>query len=529
MDIDAIAPGTDFVQVIDDALTGCDVVLVVIGRSWLSITGPDGTSRLDRSEDFVRLEIEGALARGLRVMPVLVGGASMPSVGELPQSIASLARRHAIELSDRSWHADVRSLLLALGRPPKKIWSSPPPAVQSPDRGTEPTPSAPGERLEQVEESQGGRPPEARPQRGRWLRGALVAAFCGGVAAVVITVVLVGRGATPPRSSQRQGTTTSTTSPGKGVSTTGWVVEQTGMSNEQLHDVACVDVMDCVATTIGVIWSGDGGQTWGTSSTYHVDHPDTSSYDLVTLLGVTCPPGDVKCISVGEGLRFGSTAPQGPVVGVGHADGTDWAVHRIHVPDAVGSIACLSTLESSCVAVGLKGITVKTTDFGSTWGTPVFPTHELLGGVACTGEDTCVAVGDKGTIVVTKDGGSAWRAVTSHTTANLRGITCASEAHCIATGAGGVVLVSNDAGSSWTTVKSGTTNGLVSVACATAVACAAVGDGSTVLLSANGGETWVNDPPNSPETALSGVTCPTATECVAVGTGLVVLRGSILP
>ncbi|HET9731022.1 MAG TPA: PASTA domain-containing protein [Acidimicrobiia bacterium] len=116
MDIDTISPGSDFVDVIDEALEGCDVLLALIGPRWLSATGANGHRRLDNPEDFVRLEIEGALARGIRVIPLLVGGAEAPSSQELPESLAPLARRHAFDISDRRWPQDVAELVHVLER-----------------------------------------------------------------------------------------------------------------------------------------------------------------------------------------------------------------------------------------------------------------------------------------------------------------------------------------------------------------------------------------------------------------------------
>src|SRR5689334_4873595 len=62
----------------------------------------DGRRRLDNPDDFVRLEIEAALARDVRVIPILVEGARMPRADELPASLSKLARRQALELSP-SW------------------------------------------------------------------------------------------------------------------------------------------------------------------------------------------------------------------------------------------------------------------------------------------------------------------------------------------------------------------------------------------------------------------------------------------
>src|SRR5262245_54424747 len=78
-----VAPGEDFVRAIEDGVAGCDTVLVVIGRRWLTSASPGGR-RLDVPNDPVRLEISTALRRTLRVIPVLVAGAVLPQEQELP-------------------------------------------------------------------------------------------------------------------------------------------------------------------------------------------------------------------------------------------------------------------------------------------------------------------------------------------------------------------------------------------------------------------------------------------------------------
>ena len=111
IDIESIEPGVDFAQVVEKTLTECDAILVVIGRSWSSAADRDGRRRIENPNDFVRLEIERALALGTRrVIPVLVGGARVPEVEELPESLARLTRRQAFELSDQRWSFDVRVL-----------------------------------------------------------------------------------------------------------------------------------------------------------------------------------------------------------------------------------------------------------------------------------------------------------------------------------------------------------------------------------------------------------------------------------
>jgi hypothetical protein len=110
IDIDTIRPGTDFVVELDRALASTTVVLVMIGRKWLTVTNADGSRRLDSSGDFVRREIATALARGVRVVPVLVQGAAMPRATDLPDELAPLARRQASAIEHEEFGADASRL-----------------------------------------------------------------------------------------------------------------------------------------------------------------------------------------------------------------------------------------------------------------------------------------------------------------------------------------------------------------------------------------------------------------------------------
>jgi formylglycine-generating enzyme required for sulfatase activity len=102
MDIDAIPFGVDFRKSLDQAVGQCDVLLAVIGGGWLGAChkeGPrQGQRRLDDPGDFVRLEIQSALARDIPVIPVLVGRASMPAEKQLPEGLQALAYRNAAEV-----------------------------------------------------------------------------------------------------------------------------------------------------------------------------------------------------------------------------------------------------------------------------------------------------------------------------------------------------------------------------------------------------------------------------------------------
>jgi len=116
MDVTDIEAGVDFVDVLQRAVGSCDVLLAVIGREWLTCTDRNGRRRLDDPHDFIRLEIGIALTRNVRVIPVLVEGAVVPTASELPSDLEGLTRRQAVELRDARWNADVESLAGVLDR-----------------------------------------------------------------------------------------------------------------------------------------------------------------------------------------------------------------------------------------------------------------------------------------------------------------------------------------------------------------------------------------------------------------------------
>jgi hypothetical protein len=115
-DVDSIELGDDFVEVITAAVGSCDVLLALIGDRWVTIADDDGRRRLDDPDDFVRVEIEAALTRKVRVIPILVDGARMPRAEELPPSLARLVRRNALELSPARFDYDTNRLLKVLDR-----------------------------------------------------------------------------------------------------------------------------------------------------------------------------------------------------------------------------------------------------------------------------------------------------------------------------------------------------------------------------------------------------------------------------
>jgi len=116
MDLDTIEGGDNFSAVIERKLSASDALVAVIGNHWLSVTEPNGGRRLDSPSDFVSIEIGKALERGIRVIPVLVGGATLPHPSDLPTNLQALCGRQAMEVRDSHFHSDVKDLIDVLHR-----------------------------------------------------------------------------------------------------------------------------------------------------------------------------------------------------------------------------------------------------------------------------------------------------------------------------------------------------------------------------------------------------------------------------
>jgi len=129
MDVDDIAAGQGFAEVIQRAVGSASVLLVLIGRRWRG-EREGGGARLHDAGDFVRLEIAAGLRLGLRVIPVLLDCATMPTPAELPADIQALAGLQALEIGNTRFPADVERLVGALtatlgepARPSRRRWA----------------------------------------------------------------------------------------------------------------------------------------------------------------------------------------------------------------------------------------------------------------------------------------------------------------------------------------------------------------------------------------------------------------------
>jgi hypothetical protein len=114
MDIVSILPGQDFREEVAKRVKACSGLVALIGPDWFG-SKADGSRRIDEDNDLLRAEIASALQSGIRVVPALIRGASIPSEDQLPDDLKALARRQAVELTDSRWGSDVSQLIRALG------------------------------------------------------------------------------------------------------------------------------------------------------------------------------------------------------------------------------------------------------------------------------------------------------------------------------------------------------------------------------------------------------------------------------
>jgi hypothetical protein len=115
MDVDAAIPlGVNFVKILHEEVAKCDVLLAVVGPNWLNARDDKGDRRLDNPHDFVRIEIAAALQRDIPVIPILLDGAKIPKIDQLPDELRELTLRNGLEVRHASFHSDVDRLARGL-------------------------------------------------------------------------------------------------------------------------------------------------------------------------------------------------------------------------------------------------------------------------------------------------------------------------------------------------------------------------------------------------------------------------------
>ena len=111
MDTEDISSGTDWTVALRQAVTSADVLVAVIGPTWLTCHAQDGRRRLDSPTDHVVDEIATALDYRVRAIPVLIDGTPMPAAGVLPPRLTQLSNLQALPLRHNSFAADAERLM----------------------------------------------------------------------------------------------------------------------------------------------------------------------------------------------------------------------------------------------------------------------------------------------------------------------------------------------------------------------------------------------------------------------------------
>lgn len=109
MDVVGIEPGADFVDKLKSTVNQCSVLLALIGKRWLGDSG-EGKPRIHEPHDWIRTEVSTAIERGVRVIPVMLDGASMPPAESLPEDLRPLTRMNAVDVRGSRLDADVWDL-----------------------------------------------------------------------------------------------------------------------------------------------------------------------------------------------------------------------------------------------------------------------------------------------------------------------------------------------------------------------------------------------------------------------------------
>jgi hypothetical protein len=125
IDVDDINAGQPFSEVIQRSVGDSAVLLVLIGKRWQG-EREGAAPRIGEAGDFVRQEVAAGLARGIRVIPVLLDGAAMPDPAHLPPELRPLAGRNALELDNSRFAADMAHLVREVGASLGTAATSPP-------------------------------------------------------------------------------------------------------------------------------------------------------------------------------------------------------------------------------------------------------------------------------------------------------------------------------------------------------------------------------------------------------------------
>jgi hypothetical protein len=114
-DHSSIPSGVDFFEYIKSNFKGCHLILAIIGNTWTGPKDERGINRIQREDDYIRMEIEFAVNNNIKIFPVLIEGCSFPSDDELPESLVFLKKLNYFTISTAErFHDSFEKLLKQL-------------------------------------------------------------------------------------------------------------------------------------------------------------------------------------------------------------------------------------------------------------------------------------------------------------------------------------------------------------------------------------------------------------------------------
>jgi len=146
------------------------------------------------------------------------------------------------------------------------------------------------------------------------------------------------------------------------------------------------------------------------------------------------------------------------------------------------------------LAVGERGVVMRSSDGGRTWQGAQAPTTRTLVSIAVIDDKTLVAVGHGGAIVRSEDAGRTWTAIDVPDTGgdSILGVTLLKDGRLFAYGAYGMFLVSEDQGKNWErrSVISEEFDRHISRIVEAGDSLYLIGESGTIARSDDGGEHW---------------------------------------
>ena len=110
LDVRGIDGGEQWLPALGKQVAASDIMVALIGKTWIDLKDDEGNRRLNNANDFVRFEIAQALQRNIPVLPVLLDGAPMPKINELPHDMMALTLFQGMPLRVESVVQDAEAI-----------------------------------------------------------------------------------------------------------------------------------------------------------------------------------------------------------------------------------------------------------------------------------------------------------------------------------------------------------------------------------------------------------------------------------